>query len=765
MESFSQKDCEVIVVGLNTLMTIATIATGGLVGGIYALYQMQKNKSNANGMKPSTLGDFQITTAQEGACVPMVYGRCKITGNIIFYGNLTSEEVTESVGGKGMGGGGEATGYKYYLDVWQALCEGPCEILATYSNETVYTVEATDTIENDGTEATFPTWAGEYASALPGISHIAYQQWYIGENVTTVPTLHFIVRRNPLPFLSYSANSDGVNPAAIIFEILLKKTKSTSYIDIASFNAAATFWDSKGYYLSLPFSQKEDPEQMIQRVLQFVDGAVYLNTEGKYAISAFDPADTPVTTISQEDFIEFEFNRSSYYDLPNSFQGTFTDADNNYTDRVVVSTNAAVQDLVGYKIQETIDLSAFTTVAAASKRIVEIKKRRSYPAATISFTADLRYELLNVGDVVTVSHSDYGIVSVDFRVTSVEYTTIDENTVKISAEQVVEGLFDDEYDLAGGTEWVDPDVSLVTSTKLRVFELPWNRMTEDKPSYLLLVAREKYETSFDLYFSTTGTDYEKIGNKTTFSLEGSIDEEYPNTTNVIDDVTGILFTPFRFDPAFGSISRTDLFYRRRIAIIGSEIMSFQTITPEGLSSYRLTGVVRGALGTEIQTHAASATIWITNISEQNILQDVATDHFYVKFVTRCWNRALAITDATAVEVTCANKAKYPGRVRVVATRTSATNVDVTTFPTIVETPGAGYFAEDMTIPLESSLEEVLLISENGGAYTEKYTTDFSLALVGPNDTIDVKHSRNGFDGEVTRCDIGSSLQSYYGYEV
>src|SRR5665213_3805878 len=72
------------------------------------------------------INSLQVMSSQEGAAVPVVYGRMRIAGQVIWATNLL--EVASSgglFGGKGgLGGGGTTTSYSYYANFAVGLCEG-----------------------------------------------------------------------------------------------------------------------------------------------------------------------------------------------------------------------------------------------------------------------------------------------------------------------------------------------------------------------------------------------------------------------------------------------------------------------------------------------------------------------------------------------------------------------------------------------------------------------------------------------------------------
>ena len=78
-----------------------------------------------------------LQNSSQGLPIPIVYGKNKITGNIIWFGDFQSYGNTQS-GGKG--GGSSITSYTYAVAVALGLCEGPINSIGTvWSNSGVTT--------------------------------------------------------------------------------------------------------------------------------------------------------------------------------------------------------------------------------------------------------------------------------------------------------------------------------------------------------------------------------------------------------------------------------------------------------------------------------------------------------------------------------------------------------------------------------------------------------------------------------------------------
>lgn len=71
------------------------------------------------------LGDVHLQTSMEGAGIPIIYGKIRLAGQIIWASKFIESSETSSVGGKG--GGPTQTDYSYSLHFAVGLCEGPLD--------------------------------------------------------------------------------------------------------------------------------------------------------------------------------------------------------------------------------------------------------------------------------------------------------------------------------------------------------------------------------------------------------------------------------------------------------------------------------------------------------------------------------------------------------------------------------------------------------------------------------------------------------------
>lgn len=602
-------------------------------GFVYGLYMMGKAGGDVDNMDPSTLDDFQITKADEGSALPLVYGRRKVTGNIIWYGNLYTEEVIEEVD-TGKDTENVVTGYNYYLDIWKTLGHADMTIVETYIQEELKEVEYTSMVFNGGSDGTYSTIPGEYSTALDGVCHVFYERMLLGENVQTVPTVHYVVERlmGPDNPILYKNMTDGINPAAIVWDLLIRGGAGTGEINLTSFNEAATYWYNKGYALNIVFTNRMKTRDAIKQTLEYVGAAFGQDEEGKFYLRALDENDSSVATMDfdEGELSGFNFDRTVWEKLYTDFVASFLDEDKEYTERTVKAYNPAVARIIGRRIEKSIKLQGFRTVELASKRIWEIMKEATYPFANVQTTVPMKYYALKLGDVVTINHSQYGISGAYFRVMKKTIKSIKDNSIALVLRQKTEDLYDSNWSTVGGGLWTNPDYTPVAAHKTLMWQLPYNHLTGHDPCYVCLVARKNtFETGYALYKSYNNTDYTPVKMGRTFSQYGTLDSDYPITYD-IDEITGITYTPYQEDPAFDTITIEAAMQTPRLALINDELIGFATVTLNGDNSITLTDCIRGMFGTTIAAHTASDDIWIFSVEDSVLYQNKIDSTFYYK---------------------------------------------------------------------------------------------------------------------------------------
>jgi hypothetical protein len=326
----------------------------------------------------------------------------------------------------------------------------------------------------------------------------------------------------------------------------------------------------------------------------------------------------------------------------------------------------------------------------AKARLSELMKRLSYPLLEINFKTNWKHANLLPGDVIIINNDRVGMSNFKARISSVNFEETT-NDIHVICQQLIEGLFDSYFLPPGLSVNAPQDNSVEPFVNERIFELPYNKQTGFEPAFIILVARTLgIEQGFRVLKSLeSGGPYEDLGVKTSFSETGFLDEEYPDSTLPVDTEQGILFTPLEDETNFLNLSQLEWLTTSRFAIIGEEMIAFQSINPEGVSSFRLSGCIRGVLGTPIQTHSFGAQIWLAEIAD-NLLEGISDiNNFYIKNIPFLTYNTIDPSLATENSVLITSKAKKPRNPgHLIATRVGST-ITLEIFPNSPDIDGAG----------------------------------------------------------------------------
>ena len=99
-------------------------AVGGVIGSVID-QELFGSSSHHEGPR---IGSLRVMSSEEGSPIPVVYGRMRLAGQVIWASNLveTATTTTQSASGKGGAGGGgnSSTDYSYFANFAVGLCEG-----------------------------------------------------------------------------------------------------------------------------------------------------------------------------------------------------------------------------------------------------------------------------------------------------------------------------------------------------------------------------------------------------------------------------------------------------------------------------------------------------------------------------------------------------------------------------------------------------------------------------------------------------------------
>lgn len=265
--------------------------------------------------------------------------------------------------------------------------------------------------------------------------------------------------------------------------------------------------------------------------------------------------------------------------------------------------NVKVQERVSSK---TIKLSLFTTNDNAVWAATQQLRKESYPFATISITVNRDLFRLQVGDCFKFSYALYGISNMICRVLQIEEKSLDSEDIIVHA---VEDFYSTTNSITVYKKPIpippaSPTYDLIPFYNQSVFEAPY--LLESDIAVVPIASRStSYDLGMHVHLSIDGgNSYFLIGSAANIKPHGVLYNNYPASTYTIDDTVGFSITFSTNDVnLIETITwSTTLAGLTNNALLGNELITFQTITPVSGMVYKLEGIIRGRLDTEKVDH-------------------------------------------------------------------------------------------------------------------------------------------------------------------
>lgn len=604
---------------------ITAAAFGGIIGGTLGGFVDQTflfpaifgNQQAGNGPR---LDNLQVQLASEGSPIFFCIGpENRIAGTVIWKTDLIETKHTKSSGGLS-GGGQKQKSYTYSCSVAIGVCEGAIEAIDKIwaNGKVIY-----DGITNDSRYDSLTIYKGtgtqmpdpiiesyEGAGQVPGHRGRAYvviENLQLEDFGRQLPSFTFLVRQQT-----------DTKIKAAIKTILTRAGWSPDYYDLTALSDDDNL---RGYAVAGP--------QSISRLLEPIVLAYSLNVRETSGVLEFFPRKNgDAVTIPVEDLAAHEFGGevprsvsitdNGAQSLPNEIFVQFVDPTNNYQQGSQQDTKIQAANRISTTLTLPMVLSAGQAKAIAARQLWSSWAER----LAAEFYVTPRYVNLQEGDIVAVSigNEQYKINITDVAtgwnlISQVKGVVMQSQTITD-----VTGSSDTGSGSDGGTI-VTPLSSLTT----HLLNLP--PMQDDQvktPGYYVATCATNSAKKFrgaTLYRSTDGVNFEELD---------SFDEEavIGVTTSVlgvgpvgIRDIGNTVDVTLK-EGDLTSATLDQISNGKNIAVVGSEIIAFETATLIGVRQYRLSNLYRGLRDTvdsgEIGGHV---------INEKFVLLDPNSIHF------------------------------------------------------------------------------------------------------------------------------------------
>jgi len=321
----------------------------------------------------------------------------------------------------------------------------------------------------------------------------------------------------------------------------------------------------------------------------------------------------------------------------------------------------------GRTVSKTVQLAMFTENRNAAWAGRQFLRKASYPFATISFSANRKVFRHEVGDCFKFSYAPYGIANMICRVLQKEEESIESESIIIHAMEDIfsVALAIEEYEEGTDYTQLPPDWTVVPFVHQRVIEAPYAFVTEIK--VVPLACREShFDLAFQLYMSIdSGDSYSLLDSVSNIRAFGTIvTDAYPIGSYPIDKSDTGFIIEFHNDDV-GLIDTVTwaevLAGTKNNALLGDEIITFQTITPVSDYQYRITNIIRGRFDTVRAVHAIGTEFYFIGSNAMSIADAEIAAGAARKFKLVPYNiqQAGDISDAIPIDLTVAGRALKP----------------------------------------------------------------------------------------------------------
>lgn len=560
---------------------------------------------------------FQSTVCEFGTPVPLLYGTCKVSPNLMCYQDFeTKEKRTTQKSGKSKS---TTITYLYYVYAELALGEGVISgIDKVWIGDKAYdglnALNANSSNEGAGLslnkgDNNQPTtyMTTKHPDIATGYDNLAYLygRIFLGEDSASMPSYAVEVRGTLI------ADNTDANPAYVIKDIL-SKIGLGSYIDEASFADYAKYCVNADLLISTPndaFKQQDKAQAVIANLLELTNTYMFWSVDRfKFAVrddvqrAEWSPNKQIMYDLTADDFIPqsgapVTVKRKDSTEIYNYITVNFLNRANNYEEESVSYQD--IESIKKYGVRSvTYDAKWYHTKERALK-YAQMKTRIAQTECNqYTFRLPWKYCRLEPGDLLRITDEAIGIAGQVVMVS--EITEAKTGILTVTAVQRAPGAYSEaKYTVVNDYQYQDFNVE-PGNTARPLFIIPPSDLVTSASGCELWIALQGAAKTWggcNVFASTKDGDYSHIGTQGVNSIYGT------TAGTMTADATSAyirlnnqrpveLLTGSAHDAALGNT----------LIWINGECMSYTRATLLNSNLYQLTGLIRGQYGTTAKAH-------------------------------------------------------------------------------------------------------------------------------------------------------------------
>ena len=568
---------------------------------------------------------LQVQQSSQGLTLPVVYGRARVAGNLIWYGDFTTIETKTTTRQGGKGGGGvkqEDISYTYEAAVMMALCEGEIKGIGRIWRDKEKFESLSQlrlNLAKGGDEQ--PTW-----THLQQPKHQAQAINYSGTAYIYSPNYELtksaqIYQHNfeVIGKMGYSSSIPDANPSEIIRDMLTNQNYGCGFPaeNLGDTSVYGVYCRAAGIFLSPVYSEQTEAQQNVSELLEqtnsaavFSQGRLKIVPYGDVKLSGngavYVPNLTPVYDFTDDDFIvsgaedPLKVERKTNADAYNQIQVEYLDRANDYNIAVAEVKDQANIEQYGLRPKDAVKMHGICDAKVANHVAQLLLQRALYVRNEYEFKLGWKYCLLEPMDLVTLTDEGLGLDKTPVRIIEIEED--EEGVLTVKAEDFPMGA-------ATATAYptqpslgysADYNKSPGNAHAPVVFEAPL-QLTGGEPQIWLATAGGDMWGGAEVWISTDGDSYTRIGATNKKARFGSLSA--PLASGAVFDRANTLNVEISAGQMTGGTEQDsrDLL---TLCYVDGEFLAYETAELKGVGRYTLGNLTRGAYGSTIDQHNA-----------------------------------------------------------------------------------------------------------------------------------------------------------------
>lgn len=570
---------------------------------------------------------LQVQQSSQGLTLPVIYGRTRVAGNLVWYGDFVTIEhkTTTRQGGKGGGGVKQVDiSYTYEAAVMLALCEGEIQgVGRIWRDKEKFDslAQLRMTLMRGGDEQ--PLWTHlqqakhqDQALNYSGTAYLCSPNYELTKSAQIYQHNFEVIGK-----LGYSGNIPDANPREIVLDLLTNQRYGCGFPsqNIGDTDRYSNYCRAVGIFLSPAYTEQGEAQRNISELLEQTNSAAVFSQgrlkiipygDGSYSGNgAVYVADNKaVYDLTDDDFIvsgaqdPVKVERKTNADAFNQIQVEYLDRDNDYNVAIAEVKDQANIEQYGLRPKDAVKMHGICNAKVAQKVAQQLLQRALYVRNEYEFKLGWKYCLLEPMDIVTLTDAGLGLNKTPVRITEIEED--EEGVLSVKAEDYPVGVYTvSEYPTQPSLGYsADYNVSPGNAHVPVIFEAPL-QLTGGEPQIWLATAGGDMWGGAEVWVSTDGDSYTRVGAVNHKARFGSLTAALPN--GAVFDRTNTLGVEISAGQLTGGTEQDsrDLL---TLCYVDGEFLAYANAELKGVGRYTLGNLTRGAYGSTINAHAAGS---------------------------------------------------------------------------------------------------------------------------------------------------------------